>query len=73
MVGENRVAVVIIQVFDLVLLQAPRGAKMEISRVFISEGAALNFGPLPPIGSPVRVFVAKIDLDKRAKALFKAG
>jgi hypothetical protein len=46
---------------------------MEISRVFISEGVVLNFGPLPPIGSPVRVFVAKIDLDKRAKALFKAG
>jgi hypothetical protein len=46
---------------------------MEIARVFIAEGAVLNFGPLPPVGSPVRVFITKINLNKGAKALFKAG
>jgi hypothetical protein len=67
MVGENRVAAVIIQVFNLVLLQPARGTEMEIARVFVAKKAVLYFGPLPPIRSPIRVFVTKIDLDKRTE------
>jgi hypothetical protein len=72
-VGENLVAISILKVFDLVLPQAARGAKVEVSRIFIPEGAVLNFSTLPPVGGAVKVSLAKMELDCRTKTLLKQG
>jgi hypothetical protein len=66
LVRKHRIGFVVVKDFDLVLPQAPRGTKVEISRVFVAEGAVLDFGPLPPVGGPVTDNPAKLVFGKSA-------
>jgi hypothetical protein len=72
-VGEDLVAIFILKVFNLVLPQAAGCAKVEVPRVFVPEGAVLNFCTLPPVGGPVKVLLAQMELDHRTKPLLERG
>jgi hypothetical protein len=70
---EHRIGVVIVKDFDLVLSKTAGSAKMEVARVFISEGAIFVLGPLPPVGGPITVNPAKLIFGKSAQARFQSG
>jgi hypothetical protein len=47
--GEDHITIQVIKIFDLVFPKAAGGAQMEISGVFISKGAILDFCALSPV------------------------
>jgi hypothetical protein len=55
MMRENCDAVVTVEVFDLVLLKAARGTKVEVFGIFVSKDAVFDFSPLAPVGGTVSV------------------
>jgi hypothetical protein len=70
---ENDVAIVVIQIFDLIFLKAARRAKVEVAGVLIPEGAVFNFRPLPPVGGTFEVFLAEMGFCQGAKVLLEGG
>jgi hypothetical protein len=69
--GENRVAIIRVQILDLVFSQAARGTELEVAGILIAKRAVLNFCPLSPIRGTVSGAFAKMDFGKRSELGFK--
>jgi hypothetical protein len=50
LVGENRIAILLIEDLNLVFAQTTGSAQVKIAGVFIPKGAVFNFGVLAPVG-----------------------
>jgi hypothetical protein len=72
-VGENMVSIHVLEVFDMVLPKPTRGTEVKILGVFISVDTIFNFHSLPPIGDPVVILFAKVNLGKGAQVVLKRG
>jgi hypothetical protein len=70
-VGENLVAISILKVFDLVLPQAARGAKVKVVGVLIAQDAVFDFCTLPPVGHFIGDFLAESGFGKVTELLFQ--
>jgi hypothetical protein len=60
LVGKDHIAILILEVFDLIFLEAPRGTKVEVARVFVAEGTVFNLSSLPPVGGTLEVFLTEV-------------
>jgi hypothetical protein len=65
---ENDVAVLVVQIFDLIFLEAARRAKVEVMPVLIAKDAVFDFCPLSPVGRFIRDSLAKVIFREGAKA-----
>jgi hypothetical protein len=70
---EDRVPIKVIKDLNLVFPKAPRGAKVEVARVFISKGAMANFSPLAPVSCAKGILLTKGFFSEETKAGFKKG
>jgi hypothetical protein len=59
-VREGKVAIIRFEIFDLIFLEAPRGTKVEVARVFVAEGTVFNLSSLPPVGGTLEVFLTEV-------------
>jgi hypothetical protein len=48
--GEGDIAILILKIFNLVLPEATRGAKVKVVGVLIAQDAVFDFCMLPPVG-----------------------
>jgi hypothetical protein len=65
---ENDVAIMVIQIFDLIFLKAARRAKVEVAGVLITEDAVFYFRPLSLVCRFIGDPLAEVLFHKRAKA-----
>jgi hypothetical protein len=72
-VRGGEVPIVSLKIFNLIFLEAPRCAKVEVAGVFIPEGAIFNFRPLPPVGGTFEVFLAEMGFCQGTKVLLEGG
>jgi hypothetical protein len=70
---ENRISIIIIEDFNLVLPKATQSAKMEILRVFITKGNVFYFCPLSPIDGALVVFLTQLGFCQEPKTAFEKG
>jgi hypothetical protein len=68
--GEDRIAIVLLEDLDLIFAKTPGRAEMEITRVLVTKGAIFDFGALAPVGSPRVVELAKMVLDSQTQPNF---
>jgi hypothetical protein len=71
LMGEDRIAILVVKVFNLVFPKAAGGAQMEISGVFISKGAIFYFCALSPVSGFVGDFLAQVGFCKGSEATFQ--
>jgi hypothetical protein len=64
--GEDRIAIVLLEDLDLIFAKTPGGAEMEITRVLITKGAVFDFGAL----ATGVIELAKMVLDSQTQPNF---
>jgi hypothetical protein len=72
MMGEGDIAILILEVFYLVFLEAAGGAKVKVAGVFVAQDAVFDFCTLPPVGRFVGDFLAESSFGKVAE-IFSMG
>jgi hypothetical protein len=70
LVGKDHIAILILEVFDLIFLDAPRSAEVEVPGVFIAQDAVFDFRPLPPVGCFARDLLTEGSFCKGAETFF---
>jgi hypothetical protein len=64
---EHRISVTTVKDFNLVLVKASRGTKVEVPGVLISKSAVFNFCPLTPVDSPAIINFTNLGFGERAQ------
>jgi hypothetical protein len=72
-VRKDGVSIVSLQRLNLVFPEAPGGAKVEVTRVFITQSAVFNFCALSPVVRLISIFFTKVNFCNSAKARFQGG
>jgi hypothetical protein len=54
-------------------LQASRGAKVEVARVFVSQDAVFDLSSLPPVGCTLEILLAEVGFCEGAKVVLQLG
>jgi hypothetical protein len=67
-VRGGEIAIIGLQAFNLILLEAPRSAEVEVAGILIAESAIFYLRPLSPVGGPLKVFLAEVVFGKGTKA-----
>jgi hypothetical protein len=72
MMGEGDIAILVLKVFNLVLPEAARSAKVKVVGVLIAQDAVFDFCTLPPVGHFIGDFLAESSFGKVAE-IFSMG
>jgi hypothetical protein len=67
------IAILILKVFNLVLPEATRGAKVKVVGVLIAQDAVFDFCTLPPVSCFIGDFLAEGSFGKVTEPMFQGG